>query len=94
MRPRSGTRETRRDATVGQCDAARLIVRAGHGAVCLDDRAAVLAALADAAGLVHAQAASCPGCELAPSSLCGDHKQALVRAAGYNRLAARLSGHP
>jgi hypothetical protein len=94
MKPRSGTSQTRRDGTVGQCEAAWLIVHAGPGAACADDRAAVLAALADAAGLLRAQAASCPGCELAPSSLCGDHKQALVRAEGYDRLAARLRGQP
>jgi len=92
MKPRSGTGPTRRGATVSQCEPARLIARTGPGAACSDYRAAVLAAVADADGLLRAQAVSCPGCELAPSFLCGDHKQALVRAEGYNRPAGRLRG--
>jgi hypothetical protein len=94
MKPRSGTGATRRGATDGQCEPARLIARTGPGAACPDNRAAVLAAVADAAGLLRTQAVSCPGCELAPSFLCGDHKQALVGAEGCNRLAGRLRGQP
>jgi hypothetical protein len=92
MKPLADTRETRRDATDCQHEAAWLIAHAGPGAACPDDRAPVLAALADTAGLLRAQGASCPGCELPQSSVCGDHEQALVRAEGYNRLAAQLSG--
>jgi hypothetical protein len=90
MKARSATGETRRGAPVGQCETARLIVHVSPGAACPGDRATVLAPLADAAALLRAKGASCPGCELAPSCQCDDHEQALVRADGHIRLAAQL----
>jgi hypothetical protein len=44
MKPRSCTSETRRNATVGQCEAARLIAHAGPGVARPGDRGAMLAA--------------------------------------------------
>jgi hypothetical protein len=76
-----------------RCDTAALIAHAGIGSTCGSGHpATVLAALAEAAGLIREQAASCADCELAPPALCGDHAEALARAEDYDRLAGLLKG--